>query len=289
MQVQRDMKRIIKTQRMIMYSKKGFRIAFSIMMAGQLLVYISSVLFMKQCDRFLSVTPMAAFSLGIWGGYCSVFTFLMPFLAIFPFAFSYISDVNVKETELILSRVDFRSYYFSKALVSFEGAFYCVLIPLLAGIILNAITFSDGINGIGEAARYSLYEEKLLLGGSGFPFVGFFISHPLLYEAGWSVFCALVCGLIAVFSLSCSLFIRRQQIFLMLPFYVIITLIGQLPFGASEPGAKNYINKSFYEYLSVGYFNGRRYSVFFAFLLLIMVLSFVFLERKTKMVLEEGI
>lgn len=279
------MKNIIKTQRLVMLNKQGIKIAFSLMLAGQMLIYISHVLQFQTVDRFLSVMPTAAFSLGIWGSYSSIITFLMPFLAVFPF----VVDTNVKETELYLARTSFREYYIAKAIVSFEGAFLITFLPLVLGIGLNAITFYDGINGVGEAARYSLYEEELLMGGSGFPLVGLFISHPLLYEILWSLFCSVVCGIIAVFSLSCSLFIKKHQVLLLLPFYVIVTIAAQIPLGSNDLDSTAYINKSFYQYLSVGYYSGRNYLMFFLILLFLIGISVIFMVRKIRIVEEEGI
>lgn len=274
----------------IMVRRKGFLFSFSFSLFFVLAVYLLDVMEMTGNDKFLCANPQAHYLFSTWSNWQGYFSLVFPFLVLFPFSFSYITDKHVKITELFTTRMTFRTYYTAKAVCCFLGAFLIIFVPVCVGILLNVITFPDGIYELGGAVPYSTTLEQALTGclNTGenqhtFPMLGLFISHPIIYEYIWTFFIAISAGVVSVFAFSCSYFIKRMQVLLLLPFYILVTVLGYLSGVVTEN-----LELNFYRYIEINYFSNRNYGIYFLFLIILMIVAVFLCYKQIKRAEQEG-
>lgn len=274
----------------IMVRRKGFLFSFSFSLFFVLAVYLLDVMDMLGNDKFLCANSQAHYLFSIWSNWEGYFILVFPFLVLFPFSFSYITDNHVKITQLLTTRMPFHTYYITKAVCCFLGAFLIIFIPVCIGISLNAVTFTDGIYELGGAVPYSASLEQALTGclNTGenqhtFPMLGLFVSHPVIYEYVWTFFVAISAGVVSVFSFSCSYFIKRLQVLLLLPFYILVTVLESLSGVVTEN-----LELNFYRYIEINYFSNRNYGIYFLFLIILTVVAVFLCYKQIKRIEQEG-
>ena len=225
----------VKMQFRLMCNKKGFQLAFLINLIYVLLTYLFYAWKQMGYDISTISSPSAIFPLYINTEFFGMFINVVPFIVVLPFSMSFITD----KTNLILPALQTRSgikkYYVSKAVVCFIGSFLIFIIPLLLSSLLNNLTFpQSGITFLGDL--YDINFDSRLVGSDvvtitnwkGIWFPNLFIFNMELYNILYAFLFSVSMGLLGVFAYALSFLIKKQKILMLLPVYLIISVVNTL-------------------------------------------------------------
>lgn len=142
--------------------------------------------------------------------------FLLPFLASMAYAYSCYDDSHSETLKILIPRMGRKSYYLSKALAVFFGAFTVVFLPLILEQILLCIAapFSLPFN----FTRSAIIDLDEFSHGA---MQGLYLNAPYLFNFIGCLLPAITAGFIGLLSYSFSLFFKKSK-------FVILTLPGIL-------------------------------------------------------------
>jgi hypothetical protein len=277
----------ILTQFKIMLNKKGFIISFCFMIAFSLYSYLMGVFELNGLDRYLCRGVEGQFLLNFLNSNSEIWCSIYPMIIILPFCFSVIIDKEIHINDLMIVRGSRKKYYISKAVVAFIGAFLICFVPLIINNFLNSVTFYDGVTNISWVQKLQEQYSADLLGTNVIvntkykivPLVGLYVRHPIIFNYVWALFVSTVAGFISVFVFACSFYIKRYTVFLFLPFYLIITVLGKLTPSLST---NNYISFNFEQYIQVNSLYGRSYSLLWMFIGFLLLIAILLIRREYK-------
>lgn len=119
----------------------------------------------------------------------TIFETVFPFIVVFPFSFSYITDLSVKVHPYLIGRMGRRNYFAGKIVTTFIGAFITIFIPFFINLLLCYITFPWNNNHIFGAYNALNYAETLLGTNisintvqSDLPFLKLYLYSPMAYN-----------------------------------------------------------------------------------------------------------
>lgn len=268
----------IKMQFILMINKRNFIIVFFIMMFYSLGIYLTNV-YLNINKDITTIYSADALFIGVTdSNYFHYFRELFPFLVVFPFAFSYIEDVNVKIYPFLISRMSSKMYYISKLITSFLGGFLIIFIPFLINQFLLLITFK--INGYTYfGSIYDMNYCKNLLGTNvipevknvGLPFLRLYIFNPIIYNFLFTIILSVFSGIMSMFSLVCSYWSKKYKILLFFSLYFIFFFFRTINNILEQYDI--YLNTTLLDYVSVNSNYGKNYFLFILFCSLILVIS----------------
>ena len=275
---------MLKQQLKTMFHGKGFKAGFGISL-------VCAIAF------FLMAVPMPY---GIFNGfyaYCgmgdcnewSMYSFLLPFLIVLPFATSFQDDLHKKTYGTIMVRNNGGEYIRAKMIATFIGNFVIVVIPFAVNMVLCSI-FLPHVT----VTPYGEPESDLFIAimeGTGVdflcinpeqPLVGLIRFSPVVYCILFLVFLGLFCGLAGVVVLALSFWVRRYKLVLFLPF-LLISQLGETWTGISLNKAiadrsHLFVNLSLWDYVAPFSYQGKSYLIFWIFVLLLC--GFVYLSYR---------
>ena len=266
---------MLKQQLSAMFHGKGFRAAFLISM-------ICVVVF------FFMALPMPYGEINGLYAYCgigdcnewSMYSFLLSFLLVLPFATSFQDDLQKKVYGGVMIRGTRSEYIKSKMIATFIGNFVMVVIPFLINLILCLIFLPDvETTPYGEEGS-ELY--RAIMNGTGVdyssacqrqPLVGVIEFNPTMYCVFFLIILGLFCGFAGVVVLAVSFWVRKNKIALFLPF-LLISQGGETWTGISLNKAiadrtHTFFNLSIWDYVAPFSFTGKVYWLFIVFILLL--------------------
>ncbi|WP_167958161.1 hypothetical protein [Anaerosporobacter faecicola] len=273
----------INVQWKIMTHKMEFIFAFLVAVTYACISLLYNFNYYKDTD--ISKIPAAdtLFCMSSYSKTWSYFEVIFPFLVILPFAISFINENRNGITPMLVYRSTHKQYFLSKAVVCFLGGFLIIMLPFLLNLVLCHIFFSNNHNVIFGEYGMPNYFRTLLGTNQGYrttfhakPFLDVYLVSTTLYNLLYILLLSLFSGLVGVFVLSWSYFIKKHVILLFLPFFILIRITNAMTVSsfniASQNHEKLFLNYSIMDYFSPFSFSGQNW--YYMLLLCLMMILF---------------
>ncbi len=225
------LKKSINMQINLMCNKKGFQLAFALNLCFALGAYLWNVFTAWGDDVSTIVSPSAAFLLLEDNVLFDIYITIVPFIVVFPFAMSYVTDKSNMVLPALQVRGGVKTYYITKAVACFLGGVFAFLVPLLLNIFLNEITFPEsGVTFIGDLYDWNYdggvagTDIMMPTKWVGIWFPKLFMKFPELYNILIAFIFSVAMGVFSVFVYSVSFYLTKHKILLFVPLYVIIAM-----------------------------------------------------------------
>ena len=289
------MRNMLKVQLIQMFHKKGFQLSFAVMMIYVLYSYLYHVFKYKNYELSEMITAEALFSLHATTDTYYYFALIFPFIVAFPFAFSFLTDKQIKIQPILQVKSGVKNYYVTKTIACFIGGFLIIFIPLIVSLALTKLTFpTSGLTAYdswyelnffmrmsGDYSELSsLYPAEELATQVGVPFAWLYLYSPVLYNFFYACIASLFAGFASVFIFSTSFYVNRFKILILVPFYVFLVILDKLNNILSE--ANILITTSAIQYISADA-GGFLYSfVIWLIVLFLALFSFLSISRQIR-------
>jgi len=262
----------------LMLNQLNFKLSFTIVMIYALLTYFIHLISYINIDVSVMLSSDALFIGNEDNPLFNLFIKVFPFIVVFPFAFSNILDREVNILPLLCTRMTKSHYYWSKLITSFIGGFLIILIPFLINLLLLKITFPNNNNShfgpynsltyIQDLTGSNVYVSTV---STGLPFLKLYLYSPLLYNLFFTIMLALFAGILSMFALSFSLWIKKYKVILLIPIFLLFYLsdiADHLSYNL-----KYYINFRLLDYVTINTSFGKLPWFFIAFCLSLLIFS----------------
>ena len=186
---------------------------------------------LKQTDFSHVAAPQCVFILSQETGLLTpvYLEMLFPFLALLPFSFSYLNDRKLGITDIYISNGGIRKYYIAKQCACFAVTFLVFFIPIFVHLVQVYLTFpADGAVVTELMTTETSYNHFLNTSGtdtgSGLRalLLQLLVQHPFLYDLLYTVLYSAYAGLVGMFGLSVSYFLKQKlQLLLFLPYLLL--------------------------------------------------------------------
>lgn len=143
-----------------------------------------------------------------------LFYTLLPVGAALPFGWSYYTERKSGYLKNIASRIDKRTYLFSKAIATFAVGMLVVLLPLLVNVFL----VSAFVPTCDPFAGYTFYNHVYF----GNLWVDLYFTHPFLHMVLYILLDTLYGGIFALFSLAISFYLKNIFAVVFIPFLLML-------------------------------------------------------------------
>jgi len=275
------MLQLVKMQFSLMIRKKGFQFAFTVMMLYAMGSFVFTVFNSWNQDvssMYSAYTYCANNDSSLLFKY---FRVLFPFLIVFPFTFSSMTDRVNQITTYIFSRCQQKSYFRSLYINAFIGGFVILFIPLFLNWLLLFMTIPQDGNFV-FGWPYTTSFADLIADTGTIPFPWIFLKSTMAYAFVYDLIISAFAGLLSVFSMACSFYIKKYKIFALLPVYVILyicRIIDMSSFDSAKNGTHSYTALDPFVYVTITTLNGKRCVVIVLFCLVITLFSLFQLRR----------
>jgi hypothetical protein len=271
------MKNSIRTQLSIMVARRDFQIVFTFVLALTLYSYVGNLLEYRNTDYSSVYSWHFLYAGNTMANTWSVFSVLYPFLAVFPFGFSYMQDRKVRLLNNYILKSGKKNYFRSKLIVAFVGGFAIIAIPFVINLILCYATFP-------HTYFSPLQYEQTLTGDqvdrdtvfAAKPFAELFVQSLPLYNLLYLLFFSLFTGLLSAFSMALSFVIRRFKILLFVPLFVLFQLGSYMSGVIGNIEHMRFFNTDILDYFGTDAFYGQ--SLLFLFSLTGAIILFIVLS-----------
>lgn len=274
-----------------MIHKMGFKVSIVITLGFCLVSYINNVVMTLHNDISVAYSADSLFALSNTNSFWNIFESIFPYLIVFPFAFSFLEDINIKINPYFMHRLGKNNYFIGKTIVCFLGGFLIIFIPFLVNLGLCHITFPNNNNtffGYYNTNNYC----RTLIGSNvvtnteqkGLPFLKLYLYSPLLYNFVYLLIASIFSGIMGMFSLSFSFFYKKSKILLFVPPFLFF-YFGRLLDSVSYR-SQRYINYNWMNYICVDSFYGKKLSLFLLVIFIIIsfiIASLIFICRKEEL------
>jgi hypothetical protein len=215
-----------------------------------------------------------------------VFSNIYPFIVVFPFGFSFIQDRDARVLAWHIRRSGQRRYFRSKLIVAFIGGFIVIAIPFLINMLLCYATFPHNYNS--DLQYYSWLTGENVFRDTVFahkPFPSLFAYSLFLYNIVFLTIFSCFSGLLSMFTMGCSFFIRRYKIMLLIPLFVIFqagSYLSGVIYDYNNQSIR-YFNTNLLDYISTDAFYGQSVPFIASFLsaiCLFIVIAYRYATRK---------
>jgi hypothetical protein len=272
----------------VMLHKKSFWLAFLISLGYAIwaFVYEYQMTSWREVSGFWHYCGMG--DLSQW----NYFSVILCFLVALP-AMSFQDDVSDRTLASIGMRGSRAAYLKAKMLVVFCAEFVITVLPLLLNLILCLVafphiyTYAPSPYGGVENTETAIATDSTWTKGVTVPFVGLFRTCPVLYIVLFLMMLGCFVGLLGMFLLALSFWVRRIKILLFLPVFGMTKLGNMLDILSYEKyyadHTQRYVNYNLWDYVSPMSFDGKVYPGFFLGILLLcgfIYLSYCMMRRK---------
>ncbi|AEB06514.1 hypothetical protein Corgl_0396 [Coriobacterium glomerans PW2] len=143
-----------------------------------------------------------------------IYVYLLPLLALVPFAWSYASELHAGYLIQVCTRADRRSYLAAKGAAVFVSAALVALIPLAVNFIVLSCLLPGYVPTYLDNQYVGLFDNNLLS--------GLFYRAPMLFVVCRSLIDALVCGVWATLVYAISLRVANRVAIMVVPYLVVL-------------------------------------------------------------------
>lgn len=253
----------------ILWKSIGTKLVLAFIMIMIVYNYISNIMFYYGAD--VNNVPQSMFlnflSMEKENGMVYFFLQLIPFLVVIPGGFSYVDDKISGVGYYFNFRVSKKEYIISKMLATFVVTFLVFEIPQLLEILLNMIAFPFKLSG--SPSGMSIFEPAYISQVKEYWLYKIMVKNPYVYAVLMTLKMSLFAGVMSLFALAVSTFGIRIKVFVFLPGYLLLYMLGCLRIFFDIPFNTNY----FYYLLNYVAFQNLNYFAFNVFLLVILLFS----------------
>lgn len=218
--------RLIKTDTKVLMHKKGFQIAFVIMLIYALLVTLVYAHIQKGSDVSMLYHPAILSGLNSDMEYVWFFCRWFPFLIVLPAGFSIVNDRNTNMKVFFECRRGKKEYYISKLVSSFIVTFITMVVPFLVQLGLNVIIFSGGATR--SMTNWPTYSSVYFEQSEAYLLTDLFNENVYIYFICSLILTGIFSGCLAVFLVGISTLGFKYKAFLFLPIYLVIYVVTYL-------------------------------------------------------------
>lgn len=268
----------IRMQFSIMINSISFKVGFSIVMLYVLASYITTLVLNMNTDIAFMHSAHDMFCGVEFSALRTIFEAVFPFIVVFPFSFSYLTDLSVKVHPYLIGRMGRRNYFAGKIVTNFVGSFMIIFIPFCINLLLCCITFPWNNNHIFGDYNALNYAETLLgtnvtinTAQSGLPLLKLYLYSPMAYNFFYLCILSSFSGLLGVLSGLFSFYITQFKILLFVPVYLVFYLGNFLNVLSSK--FDRFTNFKLIDYMYVNSFHGKNYNVPFGFIITVVLFS----------------
>ncbi|MBD5087893.1 MAG: hypothetical protein HDT30_03605 [Clostridiales bacterium] len=214
---------------------------------------------------------------------------LFPFLITLPFGFSYLDEKKAGVNLYLQTRGNRKGYFYGQLLACFIGSAMVFFVPFLINVMLNGILFPiTGNSYIATRYAYDWNWSAAITGagtGNGWFLKSVAIAHPQVYNFIYVCIIGIAAGIMGMLVYAISILVQRNRISVLVINFLLFQVYHVLG-NLSEETIK--IDKfcvylDFVGYMCNGFFQeGRKYSIFFAFLVIEVVVSIIVVRRCCK-------
>lgn len=276
---------MLRMQLETMLRKKEFRFAFLVSLGVCLWA------FCQVCTGFEQQWDANMLFIGTgWTRGWSVYSVLLPFLVVMPFAASFMDDRQKHTYVTIVSRSSTVRYLASKYAATFLGNFVMVSVPFLVNLLLcnlfmqhNGETpFGPVIDAPGMYSDYSnvLYGTNHLYASRhpGVLLASMREYSPVMHNIFFCIFTGVAAGILGIFLLSVSIWLKKYKILLFIPVYLMEragSVLTEWSYSEAMRDPDRYFtNYTLTDYLAVFTFGGLDYRILFIFCGVVLIFSF---------------
>lgn len=148
--------------------------------------------------------------------YATMFYYLLPLLAVMPFAWSLVSERASGYISQIYVRTNRMSYFKAKVCAVFTSASSVAFLPQLINLLIMAAFFPAVTPDAFDSLYIGIFEDNL--------WAELFYSFPALYSALYLLLSSCLCGLWSVLVMSLGYITKNRIIVLVAPYLFLISL-----------------------------------------------------------------
>lgn len=216
------------SQTAFMLKKKESVCVFYVLFFMVIINFISNVLYFQNRDIVEMYQPMKLLLLSYNRTNLNATNTLLliqlyPLLVVCPAGFSLAREYQIGTRVFLVSRLGNFTYQASKYLSVFFTTMIVFTVPFLLEIILNYLSFP--LSAAGDLSNLSIYDSAYRNGVNHYFMKSIYLYSPCLYAVIGTLFFGVVSGLLGVFTVVVSSFIRvKYNVFLFLPVFVALNL-----------------------------------------------------------------
>lgn len=205
-----------------LFKKKEFYISIALFSVFVLLNYVYYVKQTHGCGMDQLMAPYEYDALSYRGNYDWYFRELFPFLAVIASGFGFYNDYQSGEGVLMECRMGQKKYYVTKCIAIFVAGMSAFVLPFLAGLLLDALTFPDTLGYPNGPILYSSYYYAF---SDSMGYGNLYQAMPWLCHLGEILSKGIMVGMASVFVSLFAFFGFRYKILFFLPFYLFTFLL----------------------------------------------------------------
>ena len=269
-----------KTQFHYLLQKKATIITFCIVAAFMLVNFWGNVLTNVKTEYITQMYDMTkTLTLSAYSKSGYFFMEFLPLLLVIPTCCAYLNDKNSQIGIYMQTRIGRRDYIYGKAIAVFAVTFLIFTLPFLIEILMSAFSFD--LRSIGDPA-WNRYEEVMEQAGNML-WGQVYLKNKFLYDILWILVFGVICGVLALFNLSVSMFrFVKYKVYTFFPLYILVCLIGVIERIWQPDFTLQY---SFvFEMFQQMKFN---YPLYLGFFIVIFAVAIVIMEKKIRQ--EDGV
>lgn len=145
----------------------------------------------------------------------SAFFFLLPLIAVLPYGWSLVGEMNSGYTKNILYRSSRKTYFLSKYVAGFMSGALAVIIPLVCSVLLLALF-------VPALKMESIYPYGTI--GQRCMWSGIYYEHPFVYCTLYIVLDGIFAGLITSISTALAFFVKSKVAVVLMPFFMMLMM-----------------------------------------------------------------
>lgn len=276
------MRNIILQQFKLMLHRRGFWAGMTGVLALVMLNIVASAYINKDLDITQQHASVYVSLLRYASPLYPVFLLCYPFLLLLPFVFAYRKDARLHIHPLLQSRMGVGKYYAASLIVCFLGSFLIFFIPLVLGELISSMLFRNphhltfAYNDLATVSGDNILADTVR---RAVPFQKLYFNSPHKYNLMYCVFFSGLCGLLAMFVYSISYWIKKYDILLLLPVYILIQLQSKVDTLIGH-GDGAYFNCNMSDYVTIDRWFGQ--SILYIVLLCAALLGFTIISTIVK-------
>lgn len=250
-----------KSQTLFLLKQKEAILVFYLLLIMVLINFMNNVITFQGKDIIRMYQPMKLLLLSYNrvnynADATLLFIQLYPLLVVCPAGFSLAKDHHSGFDTLIVARLGYTSYIFSKLLAVFFTTFIVFSVPFIIEIMLNCLSFP--LTATGDLTNWHTYNPSYIQGVRNYLLNELYILNPYLYAIIGTLFSGFVSGLFGAFTVAFSSVVQvKYRVFLFLPIFLILNATVYL----SELLSKGTSTIKWYDYLLL--FNDRPKNLFY--------------------------
>lgn len=216
----------IGNQLKMICSKKGFQIGFLLVFCYAMFITARGAWLQQGKDVSELFHPAILTGLTSDVEYVWFFSRYFVFLVVLPSGFVFFQDKKTGMEYFQKSRMGNKNYYISKTIAIFLAGFIAITVPFLLELLVNVIIFPKG--AIKHVTGWPTYSDVYIQQAERYLMGELFMNNIYLYFICHLLLVGVFAGCASVFVAGISRFPIKFKIFLFLPVYLTVYVLGSM-------------------------------------------------------------